>query len=535
MSYVRQCGQALVSGSTLPLALAAVAVVLSTVSGWWALLAVVAAFLAGRGPGRGGSAAWVLASGVLLAALAVVVRPVWLVRGTDFVWVLVGAAMVPWFAGRFWRQCRLLTRAGWERAEQLERERRLVAEQARLRERARIAQDMHDLLGHELSLIALSAGALKLEPGLAERHRLVAQDIRSRAGAAVERLGEVIGVLREDNGTAPLGPADTDITALVDAARTAGLTVELRAQGDPLEAPTVVRHATHRVVQEALTNAAKHAPHSTTRVLLSHGAAETSVRVESGGGGTRAPLRGVGSGTGLISLDERVRLAGGVFAYGPRGGVFTVEARLPHAHGAAGGPVRSGAYELGESYEYGERYEAGGAGELPVEHRRARRGTARILLAACVLPLATGAVLYAVIVGWNMRSAARTVLSEENYSRLHVGQNRASAERLLPDHQTADRPDAAEPDGADVSCQYYARTANRFDDLSGDVYRVCFAQGRVRSLDAYGMRVSGGAGSPQQERQEEQEEREGREEQEEREGQEEPEQEGQEEGEERIA
>ncbi|MFF2437284.1 histidine kinase [Streptomyces sp. NPDC058107] len=80
--------------------------------------------------------------------------------------------MLPWFVGRFWRQYQELIRAGWERAEHLEREQRLVAEQARLLERARIAQDMHDVLGHDLSLIALSAGALKLAPGRALRDRL---------------------------------------------------------------------------------------------------------------------------------------------------------------------------------------------------------------------------------------------------------------------------------------------------------------------------------------------------------------------------
>lgn len=127
-------------------------------------------------------------------------------------------------------------RAGWERAARLEREQRLVAEQARLRERTRIAQDMHDLLGHELSLIALSAGALKLAPGLPEAHRAAAQDIRSRAGAAVERLGEVIGVLREPSETAPPsepGAGAAGLAGLVDRAAEAGLDVRLRVEGEP--------------------------------------------------------------------------------------------------------------------------------------------------------------------------------------------------------------------------------------------------------------------------------------------------------------
>ncbi|MGX9228568.1 sensor histidine kinase [Streptomyces albus] len=139
--------------------------------------------------------------------------------------VALTAGLLSWFAGRFLRQYRELARAGWERAEQLERERRLVAEQARLRERSRIAQDMHDALGHELSLLALSAGALKLAPGLAPEHREVAEGIRGRAEAAVDRLGEVIGVLRETAGAAPTRPADTSITRLVEEAAASGLAV----------------------------------------------------------------------------------------------------------------------------------------------------------------------------------------------------------------------------------------------------------------------------------------------------------------------
>ena len=140
---------------------------LTMVSGWWLLPTVVTAFLAGRRPGRTGPT--VLALVAVLSAGVVVfsVVPGWLPLASRFLIVIVAATMSPWFAGRFWRQYQDLVRAGWERAEQAQREQRLVAEQARLQERARIAQDMHDLLGHDLSLIALSAGALKC-PGAPE-------------------------------------------------------------------------------------------------------------------------------------------------------------------------------------------------------------------------------------------------------------------------------------------------------------------------------------------------------------------------------
>ncbi|MER7812852.1 histidine kinase [Streptomyces sp900116325] len=137
-----------------------VAAGLSVASLWRAVPTVITAFLAGRRPGRTRPTALVLVAVLAAGVVAASTVPAWLALGSRFVGVVVLAAMLPWFVGRFWRQYQELIRAGWERAEHLEREQRLVAEQARLLERARIAQDMHDVLGHDLSLIALSAGAL---------------------------------------------------------------------------------------------------------------------------------------------------------------------------------------------------------------------------------------------------------------------------------------------------------------------------------------------------------------------------------------
>lgn len=192
------------SGAALPV-VAAVCIGLGVTSLWWALPAIGVSFLAGLRMERVRPAAVVF--GVLVAAGVLVVGsvPSWIVLGLRFVALAVSTGMGPWLLGRFWRQSQELVRAGWERAERLERERQLVAEQARLRERARIAQDMHDALGHDLSLIALRAGALKLAPGLAPPHREAVQEIRAGAAAAVDRLGEVIGILRDgDEGRAAL-------------------------------------------------------------------------------------------------------------------------------------------------------------------------------------------------------------------------------------------------------------------------------------------------------------------------------------------
>ncbi|MEV7103079.1 sensor histidine kinase [Streptomyces atroolivaceus] len=449
---------------------------LSMASPWCAVPTVVAAFLAGRGPGRTGavvrSLAAVLAAGVVAASLV----PPLLALGTRFVSVMVLGVLLPWFAGRFWRQYQELVRAGWEKAERLERERQLVAGQARMAERARIAQDMHDVLGHDLSLIALSAGALTLAPGLDEQQRRAAQDIRARAAMAVERLGEVIGVLSENGESAegpPLRPRGRELTELVGEAAESGLSVELREDGKADGLPPVVGRAVHRVVQEALTNVARHAPRALTTVQVRHTETETEVVVVNGAPKTPAGRPPGQGGRGLIGLDERVRLAGGTFEHGPRDdGGFAVSARLPHRLPARlpdrPAPARGG----------------GRVDGAPAEFRTARRRARRTLAAALLVPLGAGAVLGAVVTGWDMVSAARSTLDPGDYARLRVGQDRAEVEQVLPKRQSVHRPpDGEGPDGRGVTCEYYAVTADRFDSRSGHVYRLCFREDTLVSLD----------------------------------------------------
>ncbi|MFC5659182.1 sensor histidine kinase [Streptomyces nogalater] len=437
---------------------------------WWAVPTAIAAFLAGRRPGRTAPTALALVAILAAGVVALSVVPAWLPLAGRFVTVVVAATMLPWFVGRFWCQYQQLVRAGWERADQLQREQQLIAGQARLRERARIAQDMHDVLGHDLSLIALSAGALKLAPGLEEHHQRAAGDIRARAAAAVERLGEVIGVLREESDTTPMADDDSSLTGLTSEASAAGLTVELRIDGEADDVPPVVRRAAHRVVQEALTNVVKHASGATATVHVRHTATETRVVVENGppsSAATQRP-RSRSGGHGLIGLEERVRLTGGSFTHGPRDGGYAVVARIPHTPSPPPPP-------LSPSASRGD--------ELPQEHRRARRRAGRALVAAVMVPLVTGALLSGALTGWEMLSASQSVLDPRDYARLHVGQDRSEVERFLPDRQTNHRPLTAEPTGDGTTCAYYAMTADRFDDRSGDAYQLCFRKDTLVSLD----------------------------------------------------
>ena len=155
--------------------------------------------------------------------------------------------VLPWLVGRYRAQQALLASAGWDRAERIEREQRMAIDQERLRERSRIAQDMHDSVGHELSLIALRAAALELDPSLPDEHRQAATSLREAAATATDRLGEIIGVLRDSD--APTVPRDESVPSLIERAAESGLEVRLIEEGDGELSPMVDR-AVHRIVQE---------------------------------------------------------------------------------------------------------------------------------------------------------------------------------------------------------------------------------------------------------------------------------------------
>ncbi|MER8156265.1 histidine kinase [Streptomyces sp. NPDC094472] len=463
----------------LPLAATVAAAGSSVVSLWWVVPTALCAFTTGWRPGRTWATGVGLIAVVASAVVAVAAVPSWITWADRFVTVVAGAVVLPWFVGRFCRQYRQLVRAGWERAARLEREQRLIAEQARLRERARIAQDMHDVLGHELSLIALSAGALKLAPGLADGHREAARDIRARAAAAVDRLGEVIGVLRQEPDGAPPEPGGAGVAELVERASASGLTVRLRIDGEPGELPSDVERAVHRVVQEALTNVAKHAPGAEAAVRIRHTAEETEVRVANAPAPTVVAVRSGGEGVGLIGLDERVGLAGGTFRYGPESGGFAVRATFPRT------PAARRAAQATPHAPDGTDVPGNADGAVADDHRRARRRLGRTLVATLMVPLIAGALLIGALRVWDTLRARESVLAPDDYARLRIGQDRDRITEYLPKRQTGHRPTAAEPRGAGLVCEYYAMTADPFDDRSGDVYRLCFRHGILVTADAF--------------------------------------------------
>ncbi|CCH76237.1 putative two-component system sensor kinase [Nostocoides japonicum T1-X7] len=222
-----------------------------------------------------------------------------------------------------------------ERAETAEREQAAREEAARVGERNRIAREMHDVLAHRISLVAMHAGALGFRTDLTrEEQATAARTIEENAHLALQELRDVLGVLREPTsaGLTPERPQPLlgDVPDLVAEARGAGMRVELadRVTGTP---PATVSRTAYRVVQEGLTNARKHAPDTRVSVRLAGDPDEgltirvtnpTSVRV----GGTGMP----GAGVGLLGLGERVSRLGGRISHGPgSGGGYELSVWLP--------------------------------------------------------------------------------------------------------------------------------------------------------------------------------------------------------------
>ncbi len=246
--------------------------------------------------------------------------------------VVVVAAIVAW--GMFVRARRQLILSLRDRALRAEAEQQLRVEQARHRERARIAREMHDVLAHRISLLSVHAGALEFRPDApAEEIAHAAGVIRASAHQALQDLREIIGVLRDDSGDGVPErpqPSLSDLPALIDESRRAGMTVNYENRLDDLAAvPTGIGRNAYRTIQEALTNARKHAPDAPVDVTV-EGAAGPGLTVE-----VRNPLvdgeSGIpGSSTGLIGLAERALLAGGRLEHGRTAdGEFRVRAWLP--------------------------------------------------------------------------------------------------------------------------------------------------------------------------------------------------------------
>src|SRR5690349_13516015 len=212
-----------------------------------------------------------------------------------------------------------------DRAERAERERYLLAEQARAEERARLAGEMHDVVTHQVSLMVLQAGALGIT-ATDEATRQAAEELRAAGVQALDELRDLVGILR----TAPEDEqAAGGLAELVAESTAVGTPAELVEQGDPALASPVVGRTAYRIVREALTNVRKHAPgaHVVVRVSYDESQVQLSVRNTAVAAPLDSSLAATGSGLGLASLRQRIELVHGTLrAVGTPDGGFCVEA-----------------------------------------------------------------------------------------------------------------------------------------------------------------------------------------------------------------
>ncbi|WP_231499911.1 sensor histidine kinase [Saccharothrix sp. NRRL B-16314] len=372
---------------------------------------------------------------------------------------------LPFLIGRYAAQRNALVAALQEREERVERERRMVSRQVRLRERNRIAQDMHDSLGHRLSLISVHAGALTLDTGLDDRQREAVQVLRSAALTAMEELRGVIGVLRRDEEPEEDQVRRTvdAIDELVDGARRAGVRVSLVRGGQPVPLPAKVSHAAYRIAQEGLTNANKHAPGASVQVTVKYEPDALVVEVRNNPPRVKLPK---GSGFGLIGLGERVRLAGGMLHVGemPTGG-FRIAAVLPYEDTAAAGDEPSDDEPDVES-----------TGRVKPTGIRKWAGVGSILLAGIVVVVVVGGYT------WLGTQPVTKVVSDELYDSVSVGQSEAEVMAGLPggaEPPLGDIRSDAGPEPAGSRCEYRVADRQTYTSRATKIVRFCFKDGKL--------------------------------------------------------
>ncbi|MFC8407343.1 sensor histidine kinase [Streptomyces griseoincarnatus] len=415
-------------------------------------------------------------------------------------------AVVPGLASRYRAQRRDLLEALRRHNAQLVREQAMVARQARLLERQRIAQDMHDSLGHQLALIAVHAGALEVDPELGGRQREGVGILREAARSAMRELREAVGILRVDT-EGPTTPAPgpepeaapargaAGVDALVASSRGAGAPVELRRRGDARPLAPAADHAVYRIVQEGLTNAHKHAPGAPITVELRYEPDSLVVEVANAPvpDGTPPAPPAISGGQGLAGLGERARLVGGMVHSGPSlDGGFRLAGVLPYGDGAspvgredatsvvAGRDVRgqSGAGAAGDGQADIERSDPKEYAAIMSSKKNVALGCA---LVSVVLVAGTVALL-----AWGVNKmideVQKGIIPAYVYEDARVGDAEADLREQFPEGDSL-LTDGVEEQGPplpeDAVCEHFV------DDEKDVVYRFCFRDGKLVAKESY--------------------------------------------------
>jgi signal transduction histidine kinase len=281
-----------------------------------------------------------------LAALAVVetgVAVVQLTPGGTGVATWLGNTLVlaaAWLLGHFVHDRRVYAAQLEQRTAQLEQARQELARRAVAEERLRIARELHDVVAHSMSVIAVQSGVgAHVAATQPEEARKALAAIETTSRSALNELRRLLGVLREEGepqGSLAPVPGLAGLDALLAQMGEAGLAVKLRVEGARAPLPAGIDLSAYRIVQEALTNVLKHAGVARAQVVIGYGEKEISIEVTDDGrrAAPRAAVDPLGTGHGLTGVRERVALLGGDFEAGQQpGGGFRVAARLPFEAG----------------------------------------------------------------------------------------------------------------------------------------------------------------------------------------------------------
>ncbi|SDT42190.1 Histidine kinase [Actinoplanes derwentensis] len=349
-------------------------------------------------------------------------------------------ACAPAGVARLVRRRRTLLAAMHRRNVQLHHGQAEIARQAQARERTRIARDLHDSLGHKLTLISLYAGMARTDE---------TDLIRQTSSAAMTELRQILGLLAPDDGQPSVRPL-TGLDELADQARASGADVEIVREGEPRPLAAMTEHAAYRVIQEGLTNALRHAHGGSIVLMLRYESDALIARV------TNTPGRrtvSVTSGQGLLGLTERVRVANGMLYHGPTpDGGFRLAATLGYTTPFAPEPFP----DLPDGPDF-----------VSIVDRQGRRS--RIALALTGLAIAGFLVLCA---AGTWLTAALVAVDRETYDAIRIGQPEAEVRELLPDADVA-------LTGAPGGCvDYQAGLLDQLRVESGEmIYRFCFRDG----------------------------------------------------------
>ncbi len=287
------------------------------------VLAAYAASVYGRSPERGWVAAGaiaVVATGLLARAGAIPMVPFGLPEGAGNLTEIGATSLVAWVIGDYFHTRRR------QFSEMMAESRREAAQDERLR----IARELHDVVAHNVSAIALQAGAARIGGGDAKGQVLTT--IEATARDTLAELNRLLGVLRKPSEDVLLAPQPglADVEGLLRVVRASGLEAHLRVTGEPRALPVAVDLSAYRVLQEAVTNAMRHAHASRIDIHVDYRPDAVMLTVSDDGAGATAEKIQAATGHGLVGMRERVGLFGGELeTSAPSGGGFRVRASLP--------------------------------------------------------------------------------------------------------------------------------------------------------------------------------------------------------------